>query len=119
MADYFNAKNLLPQHLLMEIMEHIPPESRSGAILYFSEDFYAKRNYEIRRAFEIYLSDPHFGSRVEIQEELANQYGLTERHVSRIVADIRPNKKTGSPPRKRYSGVRVRRSARQRSAYSA
>lgn len=113
MADYFNARETLPAELIAQVMEHIPGASRSGAVLYFSEDYYAARNAEICRCFEIFQSDPSFGSHLEIYEALSEQYGLTSRRICEIVKGAREQCGRRRPSRRRYSGVRVGRSSRR------
>jgi hypothetical protein len=113
MAEYFNAKKILPPELMAAVLEHIPEDSRSGALLYFSEDYYAKRNAEIERCFQIYQSDPSFGSNIAIYEELSEQYGLTTRQICKIVKGVRNTDDRKTPARRRYSGVRVGRSSRR------
>ena len=87
MAEYFNAKTVLPAELIMRVLEHIPHQSKSGAIVYFSEDYYAKRNGEIGRRFKKHRSDPAFGSHLQIYEALSEQYGLTVRQICKIVRE--------------------------------
>lgn len=113
MAEYFNAKKILPPELMAAVLEHIPDASRSGALVYFSEDYYAKRNGEIERCFQIYQSDPSFGSNIAIYEELSEQYRLTTRQICKIVKDVRDTGERKAPARRRYSGVRVGRSSRK------
>ncbi len=113
MADYFNAKTLLPPDLLFKVLEHIPEASRNAAILYFHEDFYARRNAEIIAAFRIYQADPHFGNNVEIYEALAEQYGLTLRHVCRILKGEPEGTEKRRRRGRRVSGIRVTKSTRR------
>ena len=113
MAEYFNATTILPAELLAQVLEHIPEQSRSGALVYFSEDYYAKRNAEISRCFQIYQSDPAFGSHLEIYEELSEEYGLTVRQICKIVRGVRQKGERSGPSRRRSSGVRVGRSIRK------
>jgi hypothetical protein len=113
MAEYFNAKDILPAELIAEVMTHIPPQSKSGAILYFREDYYAMRNAEISRLFQIYESDPTFGSHMEIYEALSEHYGLTVRRICEIVKGVRASGNGAGKARRRYSGMRVRRSSRR------
>lgn len=114
MAEYFNAREILPAGLIAEVMEHLPEQSKYGAVLYFSEDYYTKRNAEITRCFEIYISDPNFGSHLEIYEALSEQYGLTVRQICKILREARGEQGRGrKPPRRRPSGVRVGRTTRK------
>ena len=113
MADYFNAREVLPAELIADVLEHIPEQSRSGATIYFSEDYYAKRNTEIARCFQIYQSDPSFGSHMEIYEGLSDQFGLTVRQICKIVKGVREQGGRQAPSRRRFSGVRVGRSSRR------
>jgi hypothetical protein len=115
MAEYFNAKTVLPAELIMRVLEHIPHQSKSGAIVYFSEDYYAKRNGEIGCRFKKYRSDPAFGSHLQIYEALSEQYGLTVRQICKIVREVRQQGDGPLRPRRRYSGVRVGRSSRRMS----
>jgi hypothetical protein len=108
MARYFNAKNILSDDLILQVLERIPKECRSGALIYFREDYYARRNAGIARCFQIYESDPAFESHIEIYEALSEQFGLSVRRIWKILRETR----RGSGPRKfparrRYSGVRV------------
>lgn len=113
MAEYFNARKILPTDLIAVVLEHIPARDRNGAVIYFSEDYYAQRNGEIERCFEIYQSDPSFGSYLEIYEALAEQFGLTVRQICKIVKEVREQGGRKIPVRRRFSGVRVRRSSRR------
>ena len=113
MAEYFNAKKLLPSELMAAVLKHLPTQSRSGAIVYFSEDYYAKRNAEIGRGFLKCQSDPGFGSHLEIYEALSEQYGLTVRQICKIVRSVREGSGKRTPSRRRYSGVRVGRAFRR------
>jgi hypothetical protein len=110
MAEYFNAKDILPVELISEIMNHLPQRGKGGAIIYFRENYYAMRNAEISRLFQIYQSDPNFGSHVEMYEALSEHYGLTVRRICEIVKGVREH---GAVPgaRRRYSGMRVGRSS--------
>jgi len=113
MAEYFNAKKMLPPELIAAVLKHIPDRSRSGAIVYFSEDYYAKRNAEIGRHFQVYQSDSRFGSRLEVYEALSDQFGLTVRQICKIVRDVRQRIERSGPARRRYTGVRVGRTSRK------
>ena len=113
MAEYFNAKKLLPPDLIAQVLEHIPDESRNGALLYFSEDYYARRNAEIERCFQIYQSDPSFGSHLEIYEALSEEFGITVRQICKIVRGVREQNGRKTPVRRRYSGIRVGRTSRK------
>jgi len=113
MAEYFNAKLLLSSELIAAVLERLPQQSRSGAIVYFSEDYYAKRNAEIGEKFLEYQSDSRFGSHMEIYETLSEQYGLTVRQICKVVKSARDKSEKRTPPRRRYSGVRVGRSLRR------
>lgn len=113
MAEYFNAKKILPPELMAAVLEHIPKGSRCGALVYFSEDYYAKRNAEIGQCFQIYQSDPSFGSNLAIYEALSEQYRLTVRQICKIVKDARDAGGRASPVRRRHSGIRVGRSSRK------
>ena len=119
MAEYFNAKKILPPELMAAVFEHIPEASRCGALVYFSEDYYAKRNAEIERSFQIYQSDPSFGSNIAIYEALSEQYGLTTRQICKIVKDVRDTDEAAAPAKRRYSGIRVGRSSRKMSVRTA
>lgn len=113
MADYFNAEKVLPPELLSAVLKHIPAASRSGVVLYFSENYYAMRNSEIIALFRIYQADPQFGSNLEIYEALSEQYGLTVRRICRIVQGHRdPEFRRGQGIRRR-TGLRVERSQRR------
>lgn len=113
MANYFNAKKILPAELIAEVLGRIPEECRSGALVYFSEDYYARRNAEIERSFQLYATDETFGSHLEIYEALSEQYGLTVRQICKIVKGARKRCGRTRPRRRRYSGVRVGRTARR------
>ncbi|UCD56527.1 MAG: hypothetical protein JSV16_11920 [Candidatus Hydrogenedentota bacterium] len=113
MAEYFNAKEVLPVELIARVMEHLPEQSRSGALVYFSEDYYTRRNAEIARCFQLYQSDSNFGSHLEIYESLSEQYGLSARQICKIVKEAREQGGRRASPRRRYSGVRVGRSSRR------
>lgn len=112
MAEYFNAKEILPKELLAKIMDYIPHECRAGAVLYFSEDYYQRRNAEIVRYFQECRSNPLFGSHLEIYEALSERFGLTKRRIIEIVKEARRSGERLGPSRRKYSGVRVRRSDR-------
>ncbi|GAB4343375.1 MAG: hypothetical protein Kow0099_21730 [Candidatus Abyssubacteria bacterium] len=114
MAQYFNAKQILPPHLVVEVLKHIPRESRSGAVLYFSEDYYTIRNHEVVQCFHIYEADPAFGGTMEIYRALSEQFGLTVRQIEHIVCGKRESRRRrGGRPVRRYSGIRVRRLSRR------
>ncbi len=113
MAEYFNAKVVLPAELIAEVMDHIPPQGKGGAVLYFREDYYVRRNAEISRLFQIYQSDPHFGSHLEIYEALSEHFGLTVRRICEIVRGVREKGCGVLSARRRRSGVRVGRSIRR------
>ncbi|RJP17965.1 MAG: hypothetical protein C4520_15270 [Candidatus Abyssobacteria bacterium SURF_5] len=85
MPAYFNAEKLLSPELLSAVLQCIPEHGRSGAVLYFGEDYYAKRNGQVIALFRIYQDDPHFGSVSEIHEALSEQFGLTCRQICRIL----------------------------------
>jgi len=113
MAEYFNARELLPGDLILEVLAHLPEESRNGAVLYFSEDYYARRNAEIAGYFRIYQSDPEFESHAEIYEALSEQYGLTIRQICRIVTAAGVRGGARRCDRRRRSGIRVGRVSRR------
>ncbi len=113
MAEYFNAKKILPADLISMVLEHISAQSRSGALVYFSEDYYATRNAKIERCFQIYQSDPSFGSHLEIYEALSEEFGISVRQICKIVRDVREEGGRKAPVRRRYSGVRVGRTSRK------
>ena len=113
MADYYNAREILPADLLRGVLEHVPEGSRSGALVYFSEDYYGRRNAEIVRCFHIYQADPHFGSRSEIYEALSEQYGLTARRICKIVKENGDHRESRPRARRRLSGIRVDRCSRR------
>lgn len=113
MAEYFNAREKLPIDLILEVLEHIPEESREGALIYFSKNYYARRNAEIVRCFQIYQSDPQFGSHIEIYEALSDQYRLTVRQICKIVKAARAQGGKRGCHRRRPSGVRVGRISRR------
>ena len=113
MADYFNAKEVLPLELITKVLEYIPKESRNGSVLYFSDDFYGRRNAEIARCFQIYQSDPQFGSFTEIYEVLSQEYGLTVRQISKIVKEVREHGDGPAQRRRNYTGIRVGRISRR------
>jgi hypothetical protein len=115
MASYFNAKKILPSELIAEVLGRIPEGCRSGALVYFSEDYYARRNAEIERSFQLYATDTAFGSHLEIYEALSEQYGLTVRQICKIVKGVRERCGKIGPKRRRYSGVRVGRTSRRMS----
>lgn len=115
MAEYFNARQILPKDLLGEVLEHIPEGSRNGAVLYFSNDYYARRNAEIVDCFQIHQADPRFGSHTEIYEALAEQYGLTVRQICKIVREARAQGGHRGRRRRRRSGIRVGRFTRRMS----
>jgi hypothetical protein len=112
-TEYFNAGKLLPARLVAEILEHVPREARNGALIYVSDDFYARRNAEIRRCFDIQLSDPTMAGLMEIYEALSEEYGLTVRQICRIVKDARDSGGEPVRRRRRYSGIRVGRVSRR------
>ena len=113
MAEYFNANKLLSSELIAEVLKRLPQQSRSGAIVYFSEDYYAKRNAEIGRSFLQCRANPRFGSHVAIYETLSERYGLTVRQICKIVKGVRDGSGKRGPSRRRYSGVRVGRTSRR------
>ncbi len=113
MAEYFNAKDVLPAELIDEVMNHIPALSKGGAVVYFKEDYYVRRNAEISRLFQIYQSDPTFGSHLEVYEALSEHYGLTVRRICEIVKGIRQTTGRVAGLRRRRSGLRVSRSVRR------
>jgi len=117
MADYFNARNLLPPDLLSRVLQHIPEQSRYGALLYFRDDYYIRRNSEIIALFQIYQDDPNFGSNSEIYEALSDQFGLTVRQICRILEGNRGPVRRSRTIR-RLSGIRVTRSPGKRSGVS-
>ena len=107
MAEYFNGKEILPAELVSEVMEYIPERSRNGALVYLSEDYYARRNGEIVRSFRIYQADPTFGSRLEIYEALSEHYRLTVRRICKIVKENGEDSGGHARVRRRFSGLRV------------
>ena len=114
MPEYFNAKDILPAELIAEVMNHIPAQSKGGAVVYFKEDYYVRRNAEISRLFQIYQSDPTFGSHLEVYEALSEHYGLTVRRICEIVKGVREKSGGVVSLRRRRSGLRVgRRSSRR------
>jgi hypothetical protein len=116
MAQYFNARQILPTHLLVEVLKHIPKDSRNGAVLYFNEDYYAARNHEIAQCFQIYQADPSFGGTRDIYQALAEQFCLTVRQIENIVCGLKePGWERPSRSRRRqYSGITVRRRIQRR-----
>ena len=108
---YFNAKSMLPPELLAAVMRHIPDMERGSVYLFIREDYYSRRNAEIIALFRIYQDDPHFGSAVEIYEALAEQFGLTPRHICRILEGKRPATFQRGRRMRRLSGMRVTRSS--------
>ena len=115
MAEYFNAREILPVELMSEVMNYIPEASRNGAVVYFSEDYYARRNAAIVTSFRIYQSDPNFGSHMEIYEALSEQYGLTVRRICRILQEAGEHGDRCIQIRRRVSGIRVNRHSRRMS----
>jgi hypothetical protein len=115
MADYFNARNLLPPDLLIQVLKYIPEQSRYGAVLYFREDYYARRNSEIIALFRIYQDDPNFGSNTEIYEALSEQFGLTVRQICRVLEGNREPFRHRRNVR-RLTGIRVTRPAGKKSS---
>ena len=113
MPEYFNAKNILPPELIAEVMDHMPAQGKGGAVLYFKDDYYVRRNAEISRLFQIYQSDPAFGSHLEIYEALSEQYGLTVRRICEIVKGTRARGVASVEKKRRSSGVRVGRTLRR------
>jgi hypothetical protein len=113
MADYYNAREILPAELMREVMEHVPKGSRNGALVYFSEDYYARRNAEIVSCFLIYQADPNFGSQLEIYEALSEQFGLTVRRICRILKEGGDHGERRVQVRRRFSGIRVDRCSRR------
>ena len=113
MAEYFNAREILPTELMNEVMEYVPEGSRNGVLLYFSEDYYAKRNAEIVKCFEIYQADADFGSQLEICEALSEQYGLTVRWICTLLKEAGVKSERCGNGRRRFSGVRVSRCSRR------
>jgi len=119
MSEYFNAGEILPAELTHEVLKHLPESSRNGALVYFSEDYYAKRNAEIVTCFRIYQSDPHFGSLPEIYEALSEQYGLSVRRICAILKDAGEQSERARQGQRRFSGVRVDRNSRRMSVRAA
>jgi hypothetical protein len=117
MADYFNAERILPSELYAAVLKHIPERSKGGAVVYFKDDYYTKRNAEIIALFRIYLSDPHFGSNLEIHEALSEQFGLTVRQISRILQGNREAGETRIHPARRRTEMRVGRVSRRMHVY--
>ncbi|MBI5119062.1 hypothetical protein HZA56_21570 [Candidatus Poribacteria bacterium] len=107
MARYLNAKDFLSDELILQVLERIPKGCRSSALIYFSEDYYARRNAEVVRCFQIYESDPAFGSHVEIYEALSEQFGLGPRRICRILERRTRECERHKPGRRRHSSVRV------------
>ncbi|MBI4831096.1 MAG: hypothetical protein HY801_05990 [Candidatus Lindowbacteria bacterium] len=107
MAKYFNAREILSQDIIAEVLKRIPEQCKSGALVYFSEDYYARRNAEVARCFQIYQSAPGFRSHLEIYEALAEQFGLTVRWICKILDEVRRQAGRRRPTARRYSGVRV------------
>jgi hypothetical protein len=85
MPEYFNADKLLPPDLVTAVLRHIPKGCESGALVFFKRNYYTERNAEIIALFRIYQDDPRFGSITEIQEALSEQFGVSERHINRIL----------------------------------
>ena len=113
MADYYNAREILPADLVSEVMKHVPEASRNGALVYFSEDYYARRNAEIVSCFLLYQADPHFGSQLEIYEALSEQFGLTVRRICKILSESGDHSERRLQVRRRFSGIRVDRCSRR------
>ncbi|RJP69528.1 MAG: hypothetical protein C4532_10840 [Candidatus Abyssobacteria bacterium SURF_17] len=115
MAEYFNADRMLPAELVAAVLRHVPERSRNGALIYFSEDYYTRRNAEIAQSFRVYQSDPNFGSHVEIYEALSEHYGLAVRQICKIVTQARRGGERRSKVRRRRSGWSVRGTSRRMS----
>lgn len=113
MPEYYNAKEILPAELIAEVMNRIPAQSKGGAVVYFKEDYYVRRNAEISRLFQTYQSDPAFGSHLEVYEALSKLYGLTVRRLCEIVKGVRQQSGGVASARRRRSGLRVGRSLRR------
>ena len=113
MAKYLNAREVLPLDLVAEVLKHLPEEGRNGALIYFSDNYYLRRNAEIVRCFHIYQADPRLANFMEIYEALAEQYKLTVRQICKIV---KAGQECGEKParrQRRYSGIRVDRVSRR------
>jgi hypothetical protein len=107
MARYFNAKKILSDEVISEVLQRIPEQCRTGALVYFSEDYYARRNADVIRCFRIYQSDPVYRSHFEIYEALSEQFGLTVRWICKILEETRATSPRRAPKTRTYSGVRV------------
>ena len=111
-TNYFNARQILPETLIEQILTHLPADRRERVLLYIHSDYYAERNVRVVTAFRDAWAAGTFRRKTDLYEALGERFALSPRRICSILREAGADAPTpipvagGKPPAERPRRMR-------------
>ena len=102
-TNYFNARQVLPETIIEQILTYLPADRRERVLLYIHSDYYADRNVRVVAAFRDAWAAGTFRRKTKLYEALGEQFALSPRRICSILREAgtdapRPTALAGGHP---------------------